>query len=62
MTREDLKIIFEIIDQEIEFYKSVRSEDELEDEKLYNDGLIAGMIHIKGRFRRLENNDREEER
>lgn len=58
MTNE---VIIEMINQEIEFYKSVMP-DEGEGISEWDDGYISGMIHIKGLFRKVDKDDREEER
>ena len=59
MTNE---VIIEMINQEIEFYKSV-TPDEGEGISEWDDGYISGMIHIKGLFRKETNeNGTKEER
>ena len=45
-----------MIDQEIEFYKSITPEDKKDPMyNKYDQGFIAGMIHIKGLFRKETN-------
>ena len=50
------EVIIEMIDQEIEFYKSITPEDKKDPMyNKYDQGFIAGMIHIKGLFRKETN-------
>ena len=47
----DLEVLIELINQEIEFYKSL-GEDLFSD---YDHGFLGGMIHIKGLIRKEKN-------
>lgn len=58
----DKDVLIEMINQEIEFYKSV-CPDEGEGISEYDHGFLGGMTHIKGLIRKeSKKNDREEER